>query len=52
MLEAVLSWYPCHHTLLGEEMGQHVPHRFGADKTAHMQLLSTKQKDKESERLK
>lgn len=49
---ATLSWYPCHHTLLGEEMEQDVLHCFGADKTAHMQLLSTKQRRKESERLK
>lgn len=49
MLEVMFSWYPCRHTLLGEEMGQYVPHCFGADKTAHTQLLSTKQRRKPPE---
>lgn len=49
VLEVVLSWCPCHHTLPGEQRWQNVPRCFGADRTAHMQLLSTEQKENPSE---
>lgn len=44
VMEVVLSWCPCHHTLPGEQRGQNVPRCFGAHRTAHRQLLSTEQK--------
>lgn len=49
MLQVVLSWCPCHHTLPGEQRGQNVPRCFGAHRTAHTQLLSTKQRENPSE---